>query len=238
MALPMNTAQRPGLSEYEIHVWRFPLIAARQEITSLRHWLSDDELSIASRICSHAERDKRVVAWGRLRFILSRYLHCAAEEIEIVRSRFGRPEIATPAHAGIQFNLSHSGSLGLVAVSRHAVGIDIERIDGGVPVDRLAQRFFTPGEADRLQRQHEGQRIEAFYRTWVLKEAHLKAHGARVPSGLSQCEILLEGDGARLSRSDFESPVGNVLIEIPVSKGYCAAVAALQQQADISVLDL
>lgn len=234
----MDTAHRTTLSEYGIHVWRFPLIAARQEITSLRHWLSDYELSVADRISSHAERDKRVVAWGRLRFILSRYLDCAADEIGIVRSRFGRPEIDTPVQAGIQFNLSHSGSLGLVAVSRHAVGIDIERIDDSVPVDRLARRFFTPGEADRLQGQHEQQHIDTFFRTWVLKEAHLKSHGARVPSGLAQCEILLEGGTARLRRSDYESPVRNVLIEIPVTKGYRAALAALQEQADISVLDL
>ncbi len=235
----MNVMHKTMLANDAIHVWRFPLIAARQEITSLRHWLSSEERSIAERISSSTERDKRIVAWGRLRFILSRYLACGPQDIEIARTRFGRPEIALPIQPGIQFNLSHSGSLGLVAISFHAVGIDIEKVNGTRDVSRLARRFFTAREADQLQAASGDDRIAMFYRLWVLKEAYLKAHGARVPSGLAQCDIIVGDDSVRLCESIGETGVFNgILIEIPVSGGYCAALAALQTRADIDVFDL
>ena len=235
----MNTTSRTTLSEHGIHVWRFPLVAARQEITALSHWLSERENARLDRIPSRVKKDKRIVAWGRLRYILSRYLDCAPGDIQIARERFGRPAIIVPEQPAIRFNLSHSGSLGLIGISRNAVGVDIEKVNASLNVKRLATRFFAPDEAERLANLSEEEGIQMFYRLWVLKEAHLKAHGASVPAGLSQCELTLDGDSLRLCRSAFESPDShNVLIEIPVAKGYAAAIAGLQEKADISVFDL
>lgn len=235
----MKPTQRTTLSEHGIHVWRFPLIAARQEITSLSHWLSQREKAELDRMSSFAKRDKRIVAWGRLRYILSRYLECAPGDIQIARTKFKRPEIVFPEKTGIQFNLSHSGSFGLAGISRNAVGVDIEKVDPSVRVERLAMRFLAPSEAERLRTLSEEEKTRMFFRLWVLKEAHLKAHGARVPAGLAQCEIALEASVPRLCRSEFESPAArNVLIDIPVTKGYAAALAGLQGRADISVFDL
>jgi 4'-phosphopantetheinyl transferase len=215
------------------------IVAARQEITSLSHWLSDRERAELNRMSSFAKRDKRIVAWGRLRFILSRYLDCAPGDIQIARARFERPKIVYPEKTGLWFNLSHSGSFGLAGISRNAVGIDIEKVDPSVRVERLAMRFFSSGEAERLRAQSEEERIQMFFRLWVLKEAHLKSHGAQVPAGLSQCEIIFEKDVPRLVGSEFGSPATwNVLTDIPVTKGYAAALAGVQERADISVFDL
>ena len=112
----MDTTQCMTLSDHGIHVWRFPLIATCQEITALSHWLSERENARLDRILSRVKRDKRIVAWGRLRYIMSRYLDCAPADIQIMREGAGRPEITFPPGAGIQFNLSHSGGLGLVGV--------------------------------------------------------------------------------------------------------------------------
>jgi len=235
----MNTTPRTTLSEHGIHVWRFPLVAARQEITALSHWLSERETARLNRMHPGANRDKRIVAWGRLRYILSRYLDCAPGDIQIARTKFGRPEIVFPEKAGIQFNLSHSGSFGLAGVSRNAVGVDIERVDASVRVERLAERFFAPGEAALLRGLPEEERIGVFFCLWVFKEAHLKLNGATVPPGLSRCEITFAEDGSHLCRSSFDSQVSNnVLVDIPVSKGYVAALACGQESTDISIFDL
>jgi len=234
----MNTTKRTTLSDNEIHVWRFPLIAARQEISALTHWLSEQEMARLDRILSLVKRDKRTIAWGRLRYILSRYLDCAPRDIQITHGR-GRPEITSPEKPRIRFNLSHSGNLGMIGISRYAVGVDIEKVDASLEVERLAARFFTSDEARRLRSLPGAGQILTFFRLWVLKEAYLKAHGAQVPTGLSRCDLALEADGPRLCKSDFESQASqNVLAEIPVTKGYAAALAALQESADISVFDL
>jgi len=104
-----------------------------------------------------------------------------------------------------------------------------------------AERKFclTLDEARRLRNLPEAEQVLTFFRLWGLKEAHLKAHGAQVPAGLSCCDLALEADGPRLCKSDFESQASqNVLAEIPVTKGYTAAIAGLQGKDDISVFDL
>ena len=235
----MNTTLCTTLSEHGIHVWRFPLAAPRQEIVAFSHWLSVHENVRLNRMRTHVKRDKRIVAWGRLRYILSRYLHCAPGDIQMMREGAGRPEVAFPEGTGIQVNLSHSGSLGLVGISRNAVGVDIEKVNVSLNVKRLATRFFASNEAKYLLDLPEEERTQQFFRLWVLKEAYLKAHGANVPVGLSQCELELGPEEVHLRKSDFESQDShNVLAEIPVTVGYTAALAGLQEKADISVFDL
>ena len=227
------------LSEHAIHVWRFSLIAAPEETAALNLLLSDGEHVRLDRLPSGAKRDRRVVAWGHLRSILARYVDCAPEKIQLAREGFGRPEIVSPAMTGVRFSLSHSGHLGLVGISRNAVGVDIERVNAAVNAERLAARFFTPYETEQLCALPDEERAQMFFRLWVLKEAYLKAQGSQVPAGLSRCEFELGSDDPRLRKSDFQSSASQcTLFEIPVAKGYAAALAGLQEKANISVFDL
>jgi len=235
----MNPTQRTELSEHGIHVWRFPLIAARQEITSLSHWLSEQEKNALDRLVSHRDRDKRLVAWGRLRYILSRYLTCSPEEICMEREPSGRPEITQPKNVGLQFSLTHSGSLGLVGVAAGVVGIDIERVRFTKGIDRLAARFFSKQEAEGISQRPVTEQAAWFFRVWVLKEAYLKSMGMGVPAGLSQCEIEWGPSGPSiLSHGAASQNPARTLLEIPVSKGYVAALAVSPQSTDVTVFDL
>jgi|SRR5690349_17497261 len=85
-----------------------------------------------------------------LRGILGRYLGLPADELRFERGRHGKPRLAEP-EGEIEFNLSHSGSLALVAVARREVGVDVERIRTRRPVD--------------------------FYRRWADREARVKYLG-------------------------------------------------------------
>ncbi|HEX6206277.1 MAG TPA: hypothetical protein VFZ29_10790 [Solirubrobacterales bacterium] len=87
---------------------------------------------------------------GALREILGRYLGLPADEMRFETNRHGKPRLASPA-GGPAFNLSHSGSLALVAVGRREVGVDVERIRAKRPVD--------------------------FYRHWGDREARVKCLG-------------------------------------------------------------
>jgi len=217
-----------------------PLIASRQEQAAVLRWLSPDERYALERMSKCTERDRRSIAWGRLRYILSRYLDHPPSEIDIHRKPSERPEILHPTeNGGLRFNLSHSGAQALVALSRGPVGVDIERIKSVRPVHQLARRFFTPAEATNLDSLAEDAQILGFFRLWVLKEAYLKAAGVGVPEGLSQCEIALDAEGARVVRPvDVPSETKLQLREIPVSTGYAAAAAFSSDVRDLSVFDL
>jgi 4'-phosphopantetheinyl transferase len=126
-----------------------------------------------------------------------------------------------------------------VGIATACVGVDIEKIHGALNVQRLAKRFFSPDEAAWFRNLPEAERILRFFRLWVLKEAYLKAIGAGVPAGLSKCEIALEAEGPRMLRSEFEDRKSLcALVEIPVSKGYVAALAVSRLDADVTVFDL
>lgn len=96
----------------------------------------------------------------------------------------GKPFIE---ESSICFNLSHSGSLALCAVSDGAVGCDVEVIH---PCSRkIAQRFFTKAEAELLEKSECADLV--FTRLWTMKESILKCLGTGLSGGLSEYDFSL-----------------------------------------------
>lgn len=83
-----------------------------------------------------------------LRRVLEGYLPQTAAEIELEVTERGKPRLVG---GGLEFNLSHSGGLALVAVAGREVGVDVERIRPGRPAP--------------------------FYAAWARHEARLKCLG-------------------------------------------------------------
>lgn len=100
---------------------------------------------------------------------------------DILRSPAGKPFLRG---GEVQFNLSHSGGLALVALSPAScpVGVDVERI--GRPRARVAARFFNP-----LERSFLGD-TEDFYRLWTQKESVIKYHGGSVGADLAATTVI------------------------------------------------
>lgn len=235
----MRGSSDQKLTANAAHVWRFPLIATRQEIKALTHWLSRRERDAVARLTRPAERDKRIVASGRLRYILSRYVDCAPDAIDIERTAAGRPQLVASAASNIQFSLAHSGNLGLVGIGTCAIGVDIERVRSTKGADRLAARFFSRREVEEMSRRCVAERVEWFFRQWVLKEAYLKSIGAGVPAGLSQCEIEWGKSGPSIRNHGAASKeLSRTILELPVSRGYAAALSVSPSLTDVSVFDL
>ncbi|MGQ0537409.1 MAG: 4'-phosphopantetheinyl transferase family protein [Gemmatimonadaceae bacterium] len=131
-------------------------------------------------------------AHARLRWILGRATGLAPNELEFRYGRMGKPELA--GNTEIQFNLSHSRNMVLVAVARgRRVGVDIEHIDEPGDVRRIAARFLSPRERIAIDLLRADQQRAAFLRCWTRKEAYMKARG----------------DGISRPLDDFDVPVGD-----------------------------
>ena len=106
------------------------------------------------------------------------------------------------------YNLSHSGKYALCSVSTQPdaqVGCDVEMIKENK--QRLAERYFCPGEVDWIQSQTtEAEQAEGFYRYWVLKESFIKAIHLGMQQDLREFEIALDEEGARLVRQPDAFP--------------------------------
>lgn len=170
-------AQGVELRPDEVHVWRVDIggRGSTDEIATL----SELERTRASRFRFDADRDRFVASHAALRHILASCLDVAPSSLVFGEGTHGKPFLEAPAHGrALRFSLSHSGEIALVAVSlRREVGVDVERVRPLDDLDGFVARYLSPLEREALARVAAGDRLRAFFETWTLKEAYLKACG-------------------------------------------------------------
>ncbi|NNN31057.1 4'-phosphopantetheinyl transferase superfamily protein [Streptomyces sp. S3(2020)] len=214
------------MDEPTVDVWTVPLDGPSATVARLSRILSGRETERADRCRFEADRRRFVIARGTLRRILADHLDVPPRELRLERGRHGKPRLVDSP--GLRFNLSHSGELALVAVTRHAeVGVDVDRLRPGLAVEPFAERFF-PATDVRFVAAGAGptERAERFLRLWTRKEAVVKAAGARLTQGLGLAVSAGPGPDAAVVRD----PSGRIrgawsVRDLPVPDGYLAALA-------------
>jgi len=213
------------LGPQEVHVWTASIDP------DAPHWmrraieLPDPDRTAADQLASRRGRARFVRERILLRECLARYLGVSPARVQLTRDRRGKPHLSEMHQAGIEFSLSDSGEQVWIAVGQCGpLGLDIERTRGGLRIDDLTRRFLAEREVEALLSLPQEQRQAAFFRTWVRKEAYLKALGGGVPERLSRFAVSvapddraavvatqLEDDGvSSFSLYDLESPPGYV----------------------------
>lgn len=223
-----------------VQVWTVPLDRPPATVGALYRILSEREAERGDRCRFENDRRRFIVAHGALRLILAGCLDVPPEELRLERGRHGKPRLA--GSSDLRFSLSHSGELALVAVTRHReVGVDVDRLRPGLPVEPFVQRFFPASDA-RFVAAAAGptERAERFLRLWTRKEAVVKAAGARLVQGLGLTVLTdAESDAASDAESDAASdadadvvrdPSGRIpgawaVRDLPVPDGCLAALA-------------
>jgi 4'-phosphopantetheinyl transferase len=160
---------------------------------------------------------------GLLREVLGAATSVKPADVVVRYGEHGKPRI--DSNEGLEFNISHSGSLALLALGLCPVGADIERHKPRRWAD-VARRFYAPGEQDRLFAPPERDQEARFFRTWTCKEAFLKCTGEGLSRSLRSYEVELSGEGARLVWArDVEASEYSVF-PIDPRPGYSAAAVA------------
>ena len=113
---------------------------------------------------------------------------------EIAVTQRGKPYFA--AHPDVHFNISHTHRAVLVGLSDQPLGVDIERLR---PVTQRTMRRLAGAITE-----------EAFYQSWVRREARSKRDGAGV---------------ATMMRSESPLHYGEYYYELQTFPGYVAGVA-------------
>jgi len=213
----------------DVLVWTIRAILPHEELAALVTVLSDKERQKAMRFRRAADRNQYIVAHGRLREILSAELAIPASEVALSSNENGKPHaVLDQDESPIEFSLSHSGDVALVAVSRTgAVGVDIERIDSDTGVLAIAERCFSKQEWETLQSTSESERLTRFFQLWVCKEAYVKGRGEGIIDRLRSFTISLEARGPQLVQDDHDPDAAArwelQLLDAP--DGFCAAIA-------------
>ena len=215
----------------EVHVWRASLDQSAFVVEQLRGTLAGDEKVRAGRFHFERDRVRYVVARGGLRAVLGRYLGVPPGRLRFDYSPYGKPSLAAEFGGGeLDFNVSHSHSLALLAFARgRALGVDVEHLRAGAADDRLAERFFSANEVAALRALPAARQTRAFFDCWTRKEAYVKARGEGLSFPLADFDVSLRpGEPAALLcvRGDEREAARWTLRALDVAPNYAAALVA------------
>lgn len=182
-----------------VEVWVADLSGASEELLRL---LSPQERERASRLLD----DRARLHWSVSRAVLRDLLAGATGE-DPRRLRFelggnGKPYLRRSSSDGPRFNLSHSGSLALYAISwEREVGVDVEVLERGRGAARnevaIARRMLGPEVAARLASLDPEARHRELLAAWVAHEALVKCLGVGIGQAYDRlAEAVAEPGGA------------------------------------------
>lgn len=176
-AHPCGPAASERVARDELCVWKVALDGSGLRIAHARSLLSADERDRASQYRSTHRRRMFIVTRAALRVILGQETGIAPHALRFAYGAYGKPSLE--GHdCEVRFNVSHSGSLALVAVGRgREVGVDVEHVRPVSDAMGIARRFLAPPEAALVANQSCDDRDRTFLTLWARKEAVLKVGG-------------------------------------------------------------
>lgn len=236
---PARTAPGRPLGHHEVHVWSASLEQPPGVQARLRELLNDEERRRADRFSIEKGKRQYTVGRGLLRIILGHYLALDPRLLAFRYNPYGKPELDSGEdEAPLRFNLSHSGTVVLYAVSRDRdVGVDLETIRPDFATDGVAERFFAPGERARLRGLDPDVRTQAFFTCWTRKEAFIKARGRGLSIPLDAFEVSLTPDALPEILATHDDPDEArrwSLYELEPGPGYVGALAVAGERCPVS----
>ena len=161
----MNPSSLPAPDE--IHLW---LLEHREADVTL---LNEAERTRHESYRFEKDRQRFAFTQSSKRIILARYLGEKPHELSFDANKQGKPSLL-----GLEFNISHTESLSILAVSaKQSLGIDIEKVRPQEDLEELSEKVLTESEQSALLNLPTREHLAAFYRFWTAKEAYLKAIG-------------------------------------------------------------
>lgn len=198
---PASPAELPALNR-TVHVWAVRLDDASVDLDHARAVITLAERESAARFKFDRDRRRYLVAHLALHEILRRYLPVGLTSLSFDLGANGKPKLSEPLNPnGIEFNLSHSNEIALLAVChQREVGVDIEYVKEDFEFDEVAERFFTAREVAALRGLPPSLQRQAFFKCWTSKEGFLKAKGTGLSGALDEVEIaLIAGEQVRIT---------------------------------------
>jgi 4'-phosphopantetheinyl transferase len=223
-----------SIAAEEIHLWAWSLDPIPQELTPHVKILDHTELQRMRAFHFAEDRARYMLTHANLRRILGAYLHRSPEHIHFAVNRFGKPQLSGEDASCLQFSLSHSRTIAVLAVTPdEEIGVDVEDVRPIEP--EVAAAHFSAAELSDLCRLHGDAWLGGFYRCWTRKEAILKAEGVGLQRALDGFDVsLLPNAPAELlgARGDFLRPWK--LHDVSPAPETIGALATLQTKAQLT----
>lgn len=205
--------------------------ADRTEQSLISAWVRGTDISQSGRLDNAAISQRFLLGRALARAAVSRLTGQFRPSGDIVTDPHGKPVfrsasgIADPA-----ISISHSGTMIIAAATMIGpLGIDLEFHRSGRPIDDIARFAFGPSERLPACRS-----VQAFYRTWCLREAMSKAHG----KGLAQAADKTDRISAQPETGTWQTLLDGrrwLLAHITPVQDYSVAIAIDTGVTDLTV---
>ncbi len=174
------------LQNQRIDVWQYPL---HTEFSDAKSLLNEDELIRANRYHFARHQRRFTIARAITRLILARYINIPAKQINFAYNDHGKPALTNIPL--LQFNLSHSADLALLAIGmQFPLGIDLEFFSAR-PYEGIGSHIFSVKENLELRLLPNMLKPLAFFHLWAQKEALIKACGLGLSYPTKQFDLPL-----------------------------------------------
>lgn len=160
------------LNSKQIDIWEFPLAPFFTEAYPL---LNREEQARAARFYFPIHQQRFTMARALMRIILGHYLNKPPHTLNFSYKTQGKPflELAN----NIEFNLSHSDNLALLAIGKtYPLGVDLEFFSAR-PYAGIAKQLFSEQELWAFNKVSNYVKPLSFFHIWSQKEAFIKASG-------------------------------------------------------------
>jgi 4'-phosphopantetheinyl transferase len=225
------------LSGKEVHVWAFNIGTSATIGVSFEQTLDVYELDRAARFHFSRHRESFVLTHVVLRHVLGRYLNLHPSSVRFSYGPRGKPALAPTTN--LQFNMSHSASMAVIALTTDCqIGVDIEQIRPVTNMEQLAERFFCLEEAAEIISLPVVRREQAFFSCWTRKEAYIKAIGTGLSTPLNAFRVRVQPDApAHFLHIQNETAAAEewTLHDLQLAPNYAAAVTYQDQQRSLSI---
>jgi 4'-phosphopantetheinyl transferase len=171
-----------GIKPGEVQIWwSVPGSFTAEHLSARVRSLPEEERASASGLAREEDRQQSLLTRVMVRRVLTEVEGILPPEAwRFGRNRFGRPRITNPDREWLSFNVSHTATLVVCAVTNGGrIGVDIESLTRRAPLE-IADRYFSAAEATSLRLLPPALRSRRFFEHWTLKEAFAKALGRGV----------------------------------------------------------
>lgn len=221
-------------------MWRIP--ASQPPSPASLSWLSAAENERARRFHRAQDRYRFQAVRTAVRKVLGDLVGEPPERLEFVESPTGKPSLRAGRVPAIEFNVAHSGDLGLLAVSwTGSVGVDVESIEQALRHLEAVEPFLGEDERRAVAVLPSAAKTRFLLESWVMREAMVKAMGVGLggvdlrtlqrPRGSGLGTVRLEAPEA------LEDPRGWWLRWLDIGHEYVAALVTAGRPKSVKIRD-
>ena len=209
-----------------VDIWYASLSSTENDLSFYQSLLSTDEIDRTERLHLAHDRHRFISCRALLRILLADTLNAKPASLVFEYSKYGKP-VLSGQHATLNFNLSHSETHVLFALSKtHKVGVDIESLDRSVDSPTLSIRYCTPVELAALNLLPQDQQRQAFLTCWTRKEALAKGLGLGLHMPFSSVTTGIAAEVSEIDKNEL--PINEVswkLYPVNTLRNYVATIA-------------